>query len=118
MVAKVGGYFGRPFKGYQGVTQGNPLSPTISNVAVDAVICHWLMLVTPTEEGTEGLGLTIIDLAAYFYAHDGPVASTQPERLQRDFYGLTSLFDQVRLRTNTTNTVDILCHPFHATCVM
>ena len=40
MVAKDGGYFGRPFKGYQGVTQGDPLYPTIFNVFVDAVIRH------------------------------------------------------------------------------
>ena len=64
MVAKAGGYFGRPFKGYQGVTQGETLSPTIFNVVVDAVIRHWVMVVTPTEAGTGGLGLTIIDLEA------------------------------------------------------
>ena len=64
MVAKADGYFGRPFKGYQGVTQGDPLSPIIFNVVVDAVICHWVMVVTPPEAGTGGLGLTIIDLAA------------------------------------------------------
>ena len=31
MVARVGGYFGTRFKGERGVTQGNPLSPTIFN---------------------------------------------------------------------------------------
>ena len=64
MVAKAGGYFGRPFKGYQGVTQGDPLPPMIFNGVLDAVIRHWVTLVTPTEEGTGGLGLNIIDLAA------------------------------------------------------
>ena len=39
MVDKAGGYFRCPFKGYQGVTQGDLLSPTIFNVVVDAVIC-------------------------------------------------------------------------------
>ena len=38
MVARAGGYFGIPFKGYRGVTQGNPLYPTIFNMVVDAVI--------------------------------------------------------------------------------
>ena len=83
MVAKADGYFGRPFKGYLGVTQGNPLSPTIFNVVMDSVIRHWGMVVTPTEAVTRGLGLTIIDLAAYLYADDGLVGSTQPERLLR-----------------------------------
>ena len=33
MVARAGGYFGLPFKGYRGVTQGDPLSPTLLKVA-------------------------------------------------------------------------------------
>ena len=81
MVDKAGGYFGRPFKGYREVTQGDPLSPTIFNVVVDAVICHWVTVVTPTEAGTGGLGFAIIDLVAYLYADNGLVASTQTKRL-------------------------------------
>ena len=77
MVAKDGRYFRRPFKGYRSVTQGNPLLPTIFNVVVDAVMLHWVTAVTSTEVGTGVHGLTIIDLAAYFYADDGLVASTQ-----------------------------------------
>ena len=53
MVAKAGGYLGCPFKGYQVVTQGDPLTPTIFNVVVDAVVRHWVMVVTPTEAVTE-----------------------------------------------------------------
>ena len=64
MVAKASWYFGRPCKGYQGVTQGDPLSPAIFNMVVDAVIRHWVTVVTPTEADTGGLVLTIIDLAA------------------------------------------------------
>ena len=40
MVAKAGGSFGRPFKSYQGVTQGDPLYPTFFNVVVNAIIRH------------------------------------------------------------------------------
>ena len=80
-MANAGGYFGRPFKGYQDITQGELLSPTILYVVVDAVIRHWVTVVTPTEAVTGGLCLTIIDLATYFYADDGLVAPTQPERL-------------------------------------
>ena len=76
MVAKAGRCFGRPFKGYRYFTQGNPLSPTISNVFVDTIIHHWVMVVMRTDAGMGGLGLTIIDLTAYFYANDGIVAST------------------------------------------
>ena len=38
MVARAGSYYEKGFKGEQGVTQGDPLSPTIFNVVVDAVI--------------------------------------------------------------------------------
>ena len=40
MVASAGGYYGDAFKGARVVTQGNPLSPTIFNVVVDAVVRH------------------------------------------------------------------------------
>ena len=54
MVARAGGYYGEAFKGARGVTQGNPLSPTIFNVVVDAVFRHWIEgLVTDTEEKGE-----------------------------------------------------------------
>ena len=64
MVAKAGSYFGRPFMGYQRVTQGDSLSPNIFNVVVDAIIRHWVTVVTPNEAVTGGLGLIIIDLVA------------------------------------------------------
>ena len=30
------------FQGFKGVTQWETLSPTIFNVVVDAVVCHWV----------------------------------------------------------------------------
>ena len=48
MVVEASGYFGRPFKEYRGVTQSDPMSPTIFNMVVYAVICHWVTVVTPT----------------------------------------------------------------------
>ena len=80
----------------------------------DAVIRHWVTVVTPTEAVTGGLGLTIIDLAAYFYANEGLVASTQPEMPQRAFGILTSLFDRFGLHINMEKTVGMVCHPCHA----
>ena len=105
MVAKAGRYFGRLLKGYQGVTQGEPLYLIMFIVVVDALICHWVAVVMTIEAGTGGLGLNIIYLADYFYAKDGLVVSTQPERLQRAFDVLTGLFDWVGLQTNAAKTV-------------
>ena len=71
MVARAGGYFGLLFKGYLGMNQSDPMSPTLLNVVVDAIICHWVAVEAPTEDGMEGLFLLIQDLAAYFYANNG-----------------------------------------------
>ena len=45
MVARAGSYCGTLFKGQRGITQGNPLHPTIFNLVVDTVISHWANLV-------------------------------------------------------------------------
>ena len=42
MAARAGGYYGTAFGGERGVTQGDPPSPTLFNVVVDAVVRHWL----------------------------------------------------------------------------
>ena len=49
MVSRAGVYYGVEFKGDQEVTQGDPLSPTIFNVVVYAVVRHWLYVMV---EGT------------------------------------------------------------------
>ena len=38
MVEMVIGYYGYPFQGFWGVTQGVPLSPKIFNAVVDVII--------------------------------------------------------------------------------
>ena len=50
MVARAGGYYGTRFKGARGVTQGEPPSPTIFNVVVDAVVRHWVTLAVEEAE--------------------------------------------------------------------
>ena len=42
MVARVGGYYGTAFRKEIGLTLGKPMSPTIFNVVVDAVVQHWV----------------------------------------------------------------------------
>ena len=53
MLAREGGYYGTEFKGGRGVTQGDPLSPTIFAVVVDAMVRHWVTLAV-TEAETRG----------------------------------------------------------------
>ena len=62
MVARSGGYYGTAFKGERGVTQGDPLSPTLFNVVVDAVVRHWLegLQAEKDKEEAEGGGGTFL----------------------------------------------------------
>ena len=104
MAARAGGYYGKAFKGSRGVTQGDPLSPTIFNVVVDAVVRHWIEgLKTATEEkgatGREG------HFSAVFYANDGMVGASDPACLQGAFSALVAIFDWVGLQTNVDKTV-------------
>ena len=45
VVAREVGYYVEPFHGDRDVTQGEPLSPTIFNMVVGAVVRHWDSLV-------------------------------------------------------------------------
>ena len=42
------------------MTQGDPMSPTIFNVVVDAVLHHWVSLVAESKEGPEEWGMDVL----------------------------------------------------------
>ena len=114
MVARAGGYYGTAFKGSRGVTQVDPLSPTICNVVVDALVRHWVAgVIVDAEEQGERVkeGRHQADL---FYADDGVIASSGPLWLQGDFNTLVGLFDRVVLQTNVGKTVVMVYHPCQA----
>ena len=112
MVERAGGYYRETFKGARGVTQGDPLSPTILNVVVDAVVSHWVTLATAEAEKRGERGNEGRHQAALLYADDGMVASSDPRWLQWAFYTLVSLFERVGLQTNVGKTVRMVCCPF------
>ena len=76
--ASDGGLYGGILRGimprFSGVTQGDPLSPTIFNVVVEAVVRHWILLVAGGAGGKDGWGREVIHCAAIFYADDDLVA--------------------------------------------
>ena len=51
MVARAGSYYRMALQGTRGVTQGDPLSPTIFNVVVDAVVHNWVTVVMVGRQG-------------------------------------------------------------------
>ena len=113
-MARAGGYCGAEFKGYRGVTQGDPLYTTIFNVVVDAVVTHWL---TGVISDAEKQGERVKEgrhQAALFYVENSMVASSAPHWLQGDFNTLVGLFDRLGLRTNVRKKVGMVCHPYQA----
>ena len=94
------------------MTQVNPLSPTIFNVVVDAVVRHWLegLKNTNDEKGATGGG----HFSAVFYADDGMVSALDPAWLQGTFSALVAIFDMVGLQTNVDKTAIMACHPYRA----
>ena len=83
MVELSGGYFGTPFKGYCGVTQGDSLSPTIFNVVGYAVLQQSVTVKALAEEAvdhdlsrTDGFRRDVQHLSEYFYADNGILVST------------------------------------------
>ena len=114
MVARARGYYGGAFKGDQGVTQGNPLSPNIFNVVVDAVVRHWVTMALDDTEKRGDRGEKGRHQVALFYADNGMVASSDPHWIQWAFNALVSLFERVGLRTNVGKTVSMVCRPCQA----
>ena len=118
MVEQAGGYYREPFCVDRGVTQGNPLAPTIFNVVVDVVVRHWESLVAERGWGSSAddidtaqtAGRTIQEQdagrwqggegharltvkAELFYTDNGLVDSTDPGWPQFVFDMLTGLFN-------------------------
>ena len=111
LVVRAGGYYGEAFKGARGVTQGDPLSPTIFNVVVDAVIQHWIDGIVDKAEEKGETGREGRHQSAVFYANDGMVVSLDPAWLQGAFSALVAIFNRVGLLTNVGKTVSMTCHP-------
>ena len=93
------------------MTQGDPLSPTIFNVVVDAVVRHWLILAVEEAETRGGCGREGMHQTYLFYTDDGMVALSDPRWLQWAFATLVGLFDPVGLKTNVGKTVSMTCRP-------
>ena len=108
MAARAGDHYWSVFQSHHRVTQGYPLSHTIFNVVVYAVIRHWVTVLPTTLQesaGQEGLGTSIKALPALFYVDDELVALLESARLQGAFDVLTDLFDRVGLWNNDVKTV-------------
>ena len=89
----------------------DPLSPTIFNVMVDAVVRHWVHRVVEEAEAQGETGREGRHQAALFCANNGMVASSDPDWIQGAFNALVGLFDRVGLQKNFGKTYSMVCHP-------
>ena len=112
IAARQAGYHGPCFTAGSGATQGGLLSPNLFNICVDSVVRHWLTLVIDDNGAVvTGLGPTVEDKLALFYADDGLVSSVQHEWLQQALQVLVELFTRIGLQTNTRKTQQMTCFP-------
>ena len=93
------------------MTQGDPLSPTILNVVVDAVVHHWVTIAVAEAENRREQGREGRHQAALFYADNVMLASSDPQWLQWAFTQLVGMFNRVVLNTNSGKTVSMTCRP-------
>ena len=81
----------------------DPLSPTIFNVVVDAVVRHW---VNGIMEAAKAKGETVREgrhQSALFYTNDGMVVLSDPAWPQGAFTALVAIFDRVGLMTENAD---------------
>ena len=98
-VPRQGGFYGRPIRVERGVTQGDPLSPIIFNIVVDAVVRA--MRAHPR----------LVNIKALFYADDGLIVGSDWEEVQLGVDTLTDLFRRMGLHMNAGKTKALLSHP-------
>ena len=96
------------------MTQGDPLSPTIFNVVVDAVVRHWVNRLVDEAEAKGETGQEGRHQSAVFYTDNGMVVSSDPAWLQGAFNALVAIFDRVGLLTKVGKRVSMVCHPCQA----
>ena len=93
------------------MTQGDPLSPTILNMVVYAVVRHWVAVMVEGAEERGKCGQEGRHHNARFYTDYGIVALSDPQWLQGEFSTLVGLFVRLVLGNNFGETVDMVCLP-------
>ena len=109
MVIKSGKYYGQPFSKRIGVNQGDPVSPTLFNIIVDAVFRGALQEICGPKESQHGSGWLVGENNICFYADDGRIAGRDPIWVQTALTTMVRMFERVSLQTKLNKTKAVIC---------
>ena len=111
LVTKAGKYYGRPFSTGRGVTQGDPISPTLFNIIVYAVVRATLQEICGPQEARQVFGWSAGEHNICFYADDGRIAGRDPIWVQTALTTMVRMFERVGLQTFLNKTKAMICTP-------
>ena len=101
--------FGSLFCMNRGVTQGDPVSLTIFNIVVDAVVRAVLLEVCGPQEAHNGFGWLAGKNNICFYEDDGKIAGCNSIWMQTTLAAMVRMFERVGLPKNSGNTKAMVC---------
>ena len=93
------------------VTQGDPASPIIFNIVVDAVVRAVLEEVCIPQESQHGMGWEVGESNLVFYADDGRISGWDHEWVQDALTLTVAMFLQMGIEANLEKTKAMVCTP-------
>ena len=104
-------YYGRPFRMDIGVTQGDPVSPTVFNIVVDAVVRVVILEVFVPQEAQNGLVWSAWDHNIIFYTEYVCIAGHNPIWIQKTLEAAVHMLYRVGLKMNLEKSKAMVCTP-------
>ena len=101
--------YGSPFKTERGVTHREPVSPTIFNRVVDAIVWSMLLEGCGSQEALHGLVWAAGGQDIMFYSDGGRIVGGNPVWVQRTLTTIVRVSEQVGMYTNLGKTKDMTC---------
>ena len=111
VITRAGGCHGNPINTGQGVTQGEPVYPTIFNIVVCVLVWAMLLEVCASQEAQHGLRWAAGEQEILFYADDGRITGRNPIWIQGMLTKILRIFERMGLYTNVGNTKCMKCMP-------
>ena len=111
VVSKSGKFFGSLFRTERGVTQGDPVSPTIFNIVVDVVVREVLLKSCGPQKSHHGFVWLRGKHNICFHADDGQIAGHNLIWVQTTLTEMVRMFKRVVLQTFLRKNKAMVCLP-------